>query len=90
MEPTGRLGCEEMGGFGPLKAHEFFKGIDWDNLHKMDPPDLLPYLPASKKDEENLWSEKQVNIDIFHCVKFGKQINCMFLRHSPHHVQPPA
>ena len=26
LNPNERLGCDAMGGYGPLKAHPFFKG----------------------------------------------------------------
>ncbi|OQV21144.1 3-phosphoinositide-dependent protein kinase 1 [Hypsibius exemplaris] len=47
-----RLGCDEMGGYGPLKAHPFFEGLDWENLHTVKPPPITPYLPASGSNEE--------------------------------------
>ena len=40
-EPSKRLGAGEKGteyDINHLKAHPFFKGIDWDNLHNMTPP----------------------------------------------------
>ena len=49
-----------MGGFGPLKAHPFFEGIDWESLDKQTPPELLPYLPAKDEKSENLWGEHSV------------------------------
>ena len=60
VDPTKRLGCEEMGGYGPLKAHPFFAGIDWETLDKSEPPELVPYLPAVGDKEEDLWSNVKV------------------------------
>jgi len=40
-EPSKRLGAGEKGteyDINHLKNHPFFKGIDWDNLHNMTPP----------------------------------------------------
>ncbi|XP_070580796.1 3-phosphoinositide-dependent protein kinase 1-like isoform X2 [Ptychodera flava] len=51
LEPTKRLGCDELGGYPPLKAHEFFKGIDWGNLDKQTPPVLKPYLKSPTGEE---------------------------------------
>lgn len=40
-----------MGGYKVLKSHVFFKDVNWDNLHKEQPPKLLPYLPAISKED---------------------------------------
>lgn len=49
-----------MGGFEKLKAHEFFKGIDWDHLDTTKPPALVPYLPATASNPEHCWSTMKV------------------------------
>lgn len=49
-----------MGGYGPLKAHVFFQGIEWGTLHTQQPPELLPFLPANSENSENLWSQYKV------------------------------
>ncbi|KAI5091599.1 3-phosphoinositide-dependent protein kinase 1 precursor [Silurus meridionalis] len=54
-DPTKRLGCEEMGGYNPLRAHSFFESISWENLHLQTPPKLTPYLPAMAEDEEEYY-----------------------------------
>ncbi|MCI4392245.1 hypothetical protein PGIGA_G00143810 [Pangasianodon gigas] len=54
-EPTKRLGCEEMGGYNPLRDHAFFESISWENLHLQTPPKLTPYLPAMAEDEEEYY-----------------------------------
>lgn len=59
LDPTKRLGCPEVGGFGPLKNHPFFEGIIWDQLWEQDPPDLLPYLPATPSNP-SMWSNYRV------------------------------
>ncbi|XP_045212231.1 3-phosphoinositide-dependent protein kinase 1-like [Mercenaria mercenaria] len=56
LDPDKRLGSDEMGGFEKLKAHEFFKGIDWDHLEEVKPPALVPYLPATASNPEHCWS----------------------------------
>ncbi|VDI81121.1 3-phosphoinositide-dependent protein kinase 1-like isoform X2 [Mytilus galloprovincialis] len=56
IEPTQRLGCEELGGMEQLKSHPFFEGIDWEHLSEQKPPELLPYLPATKDNPDELWS----------------------------------
>ena len=60
IDPTKRLGCAEMGGFGPLKAHAFFEGINWETLVTEKPPELMPYLPA-QGDSSDLWSQYKVS-----------------------------
>lgn len=56
IEPTQRLGCEELGGIEKLKSHPFFEGIDWAHLSVSKPPELLPYLPATTDNPDQLWS----------------------------------
>ncbi|XP_036422693.1 3-phosphoinositide-dependent protein kinase 1a [Colossoma macropomum] len=55
LDPTRRLGCEEMGGYNPLKVHPFFEGAAWENLHLRTPPKLTPYLPAMAEDDEEYY-----------------------------------
>ncbi|XP_051572245.1 3-phosphoinositide-dependent protein kinase 1-like isoform X1 [Myxocyprinus asiaticus] len=55
LDPTKRLGCEEMGGFNPLKGHMFFETISWENLPVQTPPKLTPYLPAMAEDDEDFY-----------------------------------
>ncbi|XP_030704252.2 3-phosphoinositide-dependent protein kinase 1 isoform X2 [Globicephala melas] len=55
LDATKRLGCEEMEGYGPLKAHPFFKSITWENLHHQTPPKLTAYLPAMSEDDEDCY-----------------------------------
>lgn len=57
LDHSKRLGCEQMGGYSPLKAHIFFEGIEWDSVPEQVPPKLLPYLPSSVKGEEGLRSD---------------------------------
>nr|XP_055045892.1 3-phosphoinositide-dependent protein kinase 1a isoform X2 [Misgurnus anguillicaudatus] len=55
LDHTKRLGCEEMGGFNPLKGHMFFETISWENLPVQTPPKLTPYLPAMAEDDEDYY-----------------------------------
>lgn len=55
LEATKRLGCEEMGGYEPLKAHSFFENLKWENLHNQTPPKLTAYLPAMSEDDEDCY-----------------------------------
>jgi len=55
LDPRKRLGCEEMGGFNPLKGHMFFETISWENLPVQTPPKLTPYLPAMAEDDEDFY-----------------------------------
>ena len=61
MDPTQRLGCDEMGGYGPLKEHLFYEEIKWESLPQDTPPRLLPYLPATSVDEPGFWGDSQVH-----------------------------
>uniref|UniRef100_A0A8C9KK21 3-phosphoinositide-dependent protein kinase 1 n=1 Tax=Panthera tigris altaica TaxID=74533 RepID=A0A8C9KK21_PANTA len=55
LDATKRLGCEEMGGYGPLQAHPFFESISWENLQHQTPPKLTAYLPAMSEDDEDCY-----------------------------------
>lgn len=55
LDATKRLGCEEMEGYGPLKAHPFFESISWEDLHHQTPPKLTAYLPAMSEDDEDCY-----------------------------------
>ena len=39
-DPANRIGCREGGGVEELKAHSFFRQIDWDALYdkEIEPP----------------------------------------------------
>jgi 3-phosphoinositide dependent protein kinase-1 len=65
IEPTQRLGCEELGGVEKLKSHPFFEGIDWAHLSVNKPPELLPYLPATTDNPGQLWSRVGIQIKNF-------------------------
>ena len=62
LDPAARLGCDQMGGYTPLKEHLFFEDIDWEMLHLQTPPKLMPYLPSSTKGETALRSEILVSV----------------------------
>lgn len=55
LDPMKRLGCEEMGGYEPLKQHSFFDTISWSDLDTQTPPKLTPYLPAMSEDDEDCY-----------------------------------
>ncbi|XP_038618467.1 3-phosphoinositide-dependent protein kinase 1 [Tachyglossus aculeatus] len=55
LDSTKRLGCEEMGAYGPLKAHPFFESCMWEDLHHQTPPKLTAYLPAMSEDDEDCY-----------------------------------
>jgi serine/threonine protein kinase len=56
-DPATRLGAGETGSeydIAHLKNHPFFKGINWDNLHNLTPPnsDTFDHLMNKKKDND--------------------------------------
>lgn len=75
-EHTKRLGCEEMGGYGHLKAHPFFEPIVWENLHLQTPPKLTAYLPAMSEDEEECYGNVSIN------TLFQKRMLSLFVQAS--------
>ncbi|KAI6222338.1 3-phosphoinositide-dependent protein kinase 1 [Aphelenchoides fujianensis] len=48
-EPTERLGSQ---GAEEIKNHEFFEGVDWENIFTRTPPVLKPYIPAGGGEPE--------------------------------------
>ncbi|KAM9554718.1 3-phosphoinositide-dependent protein kinase 1 isoform 3-T3 [Guaruba guarouba] len=69
LDATNRLGCEEMGGYGPLKAHPFFESIVWENLHLQTPPKLTAYLPAMSEDDEDCYGNYDNLLSQFGCMQ---------------------
>ena len=65
LDPCKRIGCEEMGGYEPLKSHPFFESISWDDLHLQTPPKLTPYLPAMSEDDEDCYGNVSVHVYTF-------------------------
>ena len=67
LDATKRLGCDQRGGYEPLRAHVFFEGIDWGKIPEQTPPKLLPYLPSKSKGELALRSEINVREEVNKC-----------------------
>lgn len=55
LEPCKRIGCDEMGGYGPLRSHPFFETVSWHDVHLRTPPKLTAYLPAMSEDDEDCY-----------------------------------
>ncbi|XP_041061814.1 3-phosphoinositide-dependent protein kinase 1-like [Carcharodon carcharias] len=71
FEHTKRLGCEELGGYGLLKAHPFFEPVAWENLHLQIPPKLTAYLPAMSEDDEDCYGNYDDLLSQFGCMQVG-------------------
>ncbi|GAB5583177.1 3-phosphoinositide-dependent protein kinase 1 isoform X1 [Prionailurus iriomotensis] len=69
LDATKRLGCEEMGGYGPLQAHPFFESISWENLQHQTPPKLTAYLPAMSEDDEDCYGNYDNLLSQFGCMQ---------------------
>ncbi|KAM5330213.1 3-phosphoinositide-dependent protein kinase 1 isoform 2-T2 [Glossophaga mutica] len=69
LDATKRLGCEEMEGYSPLKAHPFFESIMWENLHHQTPPKLTAYLPAMSEDDEDCYGNYDNLLSQFGCMQ---------------------
>ncbi|CAH3105674.1 unnamed protein product [Pocillopora meandrina] len=78
LDPKLRLGCDEQGGFPSLKSHEFYEGIDWENLPNETPPDLLPYLPSTSTNEEGLRSKFKLSLHDSDSDEFDDQLLARF------------
>ncbi|KAG5262732.1 hypothetical protein AALO_G00278260 [Alosa alosa] len=55
LDPAKRIGCEEMGGYEPIRSHPFFESVSWRDLHLQTPPKLNAYLPAMSEDDEDCY-----------------------------------
>ncbi|ELW67831.1 3-phosphoinositide-dependent protein kinase 1 [Tupaia chinensis] len=69
LDAAKRLGCEEMEGYGPLRAHSFFESITWENLHQQTPPKLTAYLPAMSEDDEDCYGNYDNLLSQFGCMQ---------------------
>lgn len=67
IDPTKRLGCDQQGGYDPLRKHVFFEAIDWKTIPEQTPPKLLPYLPSKSKGEVGLRSDVNVREEVNRC-----------------------
>jgi len=44
IEPRERLGAQDVNGYSSIKNHEFFRGVDFPNLHNSVPPSIERYI----------------------------------------------
>ncbi|XP_026056457.1 3-phosphoinositide-dependent protein kinase 1-like [Carassius auratus] len=72
LEPCKRIGCEEMGGYGPLKSHPFFETVGWDDIHLQTPPKLTAYLPAMSEDDEDCYGNYDDLLSQFSCMQVAQ------------------
>ncbi|XP_077172498.1 3-phosphoinositide-dependent protein kinase 1 [Paroedura picta] len=89
LDATKRLGCEEIGGFEPLKAHPFFDSITWENLHHQTPPKLTAYLPAMSEDDEDCYGNYDNLLSQFGCLQVSGSTSSQSLS-APELCPPPA
>ncbi|KAK7919750.1 hypothetical protein WMY93_011034 [Mugilogobius chulae] len=87
LDPSKRLGCEEMGGYGPLKQHPFFDSISWSDLHLQTPPKLTPYLPAMSEDDEDCYGNYDDLLSQFSNMQVAPSSSSQSL--SPHESTSP-
>ena len=79
-DPSKRLGAGESGteyDISNLKAHPFFKGIQWDNLQNLDPPNSenFDFLLNKKNQKTNIKkTEENNNNQNSNCKKEIKEI----------------
>lgn len=54
IDPNKRLGAKDQNDlYESIRQHEFFDGIDWDNLQTQTPPPIHPYLPGLDGSDED-------------------------------------
>ncbi|KAG9342922.1 hypothetical protein JZ751_015138 [Albula glossodonta] len=69
LDPTRRIGCEEMGGYNPLRGHPFFESISWENLHLQTPPKLPAYQPTMSEDDDDCYGNYDDLLDQFRNIE---------------------
>ncbi|KAM4631806.1 3-phosphoinositide-dependent protein kinase 1 [Discoglossus pictus] len=79
QDPTRRLGCEERGGYGPLKSHSFFETITYKDLHLQTPPKLMAYLPAMSEDDEDCYGNYDDLLSQFGCMQVASSTSSQSL-----------
>ncbi|KAI5721782.1 hypothetical protein M8J77_025626 [Diaphorina citri] len=55
LDPSQRLGAQDLAAsprYDSIRSHPFYKGIDFDTLHKRTPPTIYPYLPGTHDCED--------------------------------------
>uniref|UniRef100_A0A8D8V3Y5 3-phosphoinositide-dependent protein kinase 1 n=1 Tax=Cacopsylla melanoneura TaxID=428564 RepID=A0A8D8V3Y5_9HEMI len=55
LDPQERLGAKDLPPsprYDSIRSHPFYKGIDFDSLHKQTPPTIYPYLPGTNDSED--------------------------------------
>ncbi|XP_034414609.1 3-phosphoinositide-dependent protein kinase 1 [Cyclopterus lumpus] len=87
LDPSKRIGCEEMGGYDPLRQHPFFDTISWSDLHLQTPPKLTPYLPAMSEDDEDCYGNYDDLLSQFSNMQVAQSSSSHSL--SPHESTPP-
>ncbi|XP_072337307.1 3-phosphoinositide-dependent protein kinase 1-like isoform X2 [Scyliorhinus torazame] len=87
FEHTKRLGCEELGGYGLLKAHPFFEPVAWENLHLQIPPKLTAYLPAMSEDDEDCYGNYDDLLSQFGCMQVAPSSSSQSLS-TPEPIPP--
>nr|XP_060642406.1 3-phosphoinositide-dependent protein kinase 1 [Anolis sagrei ordinatus] len=88
LDPTKRLGCEEMQGYGLLKGHPFFDSVTWEDLHRQTPPKLTAYLPAMSEDDEDCYGNYDNLLSQFGCMQVSGSASSQSLS-SPETSLPP-
>ncbi|TWW81425.1 3-phosphoinositide-dependent protein kinase 1 [Takifugu flavidus] len=87
QDPSKRIGCEEMGGYDPLRQHPFFDTISWSDLHLQTPPKLTPYLPAMSEDDEDCYGNYDDLLSQFSNMQVAQSSSSHSL--SPHESTAP-
>lgn len=64
LDPSERLGSIHKGGYGALKAHEFFAGVDWTSrLWEVEAPPLAEEEGSSEEGEEGESESEEEEVD---------------------------
>ncbi|XP_063589254.1 3-phosphoinositide-dependent protein kinase 1-like [Penaeus indicus] len=56
LESDDRLGARDRNGYPSIRSHPLFAGLDFDSLHELTPPEIVPFMPHGNN--EINWEHK--------------------------------
>lgn len=50
LEGDDRLGARDRNSYSSIRNHSLFADLDFDNLHELTPPEIVPFLPDANNE----------------------------------------